>query len=42
MRKFTTSTAIDPVAIVEEAWEDVGASFERFCLTSGIATFCPG
>ena len=38
MRKFITSTAIDPAAIVEEAWEDVGASFERFCLTSGIAT----
>jgi transposase-like protein len=38
MRKFNTSTAIDPASIVEEAWEDVGASFERFCLTSGIAT----
>ena len=23
---------------VEEAWRDVGASFERFCLTAGIAT----
>ncbi len=38
MKKFSTSTAIDSAAIVEEAWEDVGASFERFCLTSGIAT----
>jgi hypothetical protein len=26
------------VAIVEEAWREVGASFERFCLTAGIAT----
>jgi transposase-like protein len=26
------------VAIVEEAWQEVGASFERFCLTAGIAT----
>ena len=23
---------------VEEAWRDIGASFERFCLTAGIAT----
>src|SRR5256885_13229197 len=23
---------------VDEAWRDVGASFERFCLTAGIAT----
>ena len=27
-----------PTAIVEEAWQEVGASFERFCLTAGIAT----
>jgi transposase-like protein len=27
-----------PVAIIEEAWQEVGASFERFCLTAGIAT----
>jgi transposase-like protein len=38
MKKFTTSVAIGRAAIVEDAWEDVGASFERFCLTSGIAT----
>ena len=25
-------------AIVEEAWQEVGASFERFCLTAGLAT----
>jgi hypothetical protein len=31
MKKFATSAAIDPVAIVEDAWQDAGASFERFC-----------
>jgi putative transposase len=38
MKKFTTSAAIDPAAIVEGAWQDVGASFERFCLATGVAT----
>ena len=38
MKEFTTSAAVVPVAIVEEAWQEVGASFERFCLTAGIAT----
>jgi len=38
MRKFSASAAIDPAAIAEGAWQDVGASFERFCLASGIAT----
>lgn len=38
MKKSTTSTAIVPAAIIEEAWQEVGASFERFCLTAGIAT----
>ena len=38
MKEFTTSAAIVPAAIVEEAWQEVGASFERFCLTAGIAT----
>ncbi len=38
MKKSTTSAAVVPVAIVEEAWQEVGASFERFCLTAGIAT----
>lgn len=37
MKKFTTATTINPEAIVAEAWQDVGASFERFCLTAGIA-----
>jgi transposase-like protein len=30
--------AIDPAVIVEDAWQDVGASFERFCLATGAAT----
>ena len=38
MKKSTTSTAVVPAAIIEEAWQEVGASFERFCLTAGIAT----
>src|SRR5260221_14545400 len=38
MKKFTTSAAIDPAAIVEGAWQDVGASFEGFCLATGVAT----
>jgi len=38
MKEFTTPAAVVPVAIVEEAWQEVGASFERFCLTAGIAT----
>src|SRR6202162_5124439 len=38
MKEFTTSAAVGPAAIVEQAWQAVGASFERFCLTAGIAT----
>ena len=38
MRKSTTPAAVVPAAIVEDAWQEVGASFERFCLTAGIAT----
>jgi transposase-like protein len=38
MKKITTSAAIGAGAIVEEAWQEVGVSFERFCLTAGIAT----
>ena len=38
MKRFTTLAAIDPAAIVEGAWQDVGASFERFCLATGAAT----
>ena len=38
MKKSTTAAGVVPAAIVEEAWQQVGASFERFCLTAGIAT----
>ena len=37
MEKSTTPAGVTPAAIVEEAWQEVGASFERFCLTAGIA-----
>jgi len=38
MDKSTTPAGVFPAAIVEEAWQQVGVSFERFCLTAGIAT----
>ena len=38
MTKSNTVTSIDASSIVDLAWEDVGASFERFCLTAGIST----
>src|SRR5438093_1588840 len=38
MKEVTTSAGVIPAAIVEAAWQEVGASFERFCLTAGIAT----
>lgn len=38
MKKSTISPAAVPTAIVEEAWQQVSVSFERFCLTAGIAT----
>jgi transposase-like protein len=38
MNKSTTPAGVFPAAIIEEAWQQVGASFERFCLTAGIAT----
>ena len=34
----TRPAAAAATAVVTEAWEAVGASFERFCLTAGIAT----
>jgi putative transposase len=37
MKKGSTSAGIVASGI-ERAWEDVAASFERFCLTAGIAT----
>src|SRR5438128_4066328 len=38
MKESTTPAGVVPAAIVKEAWQQVGASFERFCLTAGIAT----
>jgi transposase-like protein len=40
MKKSTTAAGAVPAAIVivKEAWQQVGASFERFCLTAGITT----
>ena len=38
MKRNTTREAATPHAIVEDAWEAVRASFERFCLTAGVAT----
>src|SRR5262252_886417 len=37
-RVSTTETALPPIkaGAVGKAWDDVSASFERFCLTSGI------
>ena len=38
MKKATRSAGVVPAAIVDEAWQEVGASFDRFCLTAGLAT----
>ena len=38
MKRNITTPAPDATALVKDAWQDVGASFERFCLTAGIAT----
>ena len=38
MKKSTTSAAVVAATILEDAWQEVGASFERFCLTAGITT----
>ena len=32
-----TAAVAAPPAIVAEAWQQVGASFDRFCLASGVA-----
>lgn len=31
MKKATTSAGVVPAVIVDEAWQEVGASFDRFC-----------
>ena len=38
MKKNSTSESVDATALVTDAWQAVGASFERFCLTAGVAT----
>ena len=38
MKRNITTPVPDATALVKDAWQDVGASFERFCLTAGIAT----
>ena len=38
MKKSITSPAVGPSALVEEAVDEVRASFERLCLTAGLAT----
>jgi transposase-like protein len=37
MKSNSTVSVAEPPAIVGEAWQQVSASFERFCLASGIA-----
>ena len=37
MGKCITPAGGVPAAIVEEAWQQVAASFDRFCLTAGVA-----
>ena len=38
MRNSITSAAVVAAESVEQAWAEVGASFERFCLNAGLAT----
>jgi len=38
MRNSITSAAIVAAESVDRAWQEVGASFERFCLNAGLAT----
>jgi putative transposase len=38
MGKSITPAGLVPAAIVDEAWQQVAVSFERFCLRAGIAT----
>lgn len=37
MTRNSTAPVAAPPAIVAEAWQQVGASFDRFCLASGVA-----
>ena len=38
MRNSITSAAVVAAESVDRAWQEVGASFERFCLNAGLAT----
>ena len=38
MTRNSTSTRPASTTLVTAAWDAVGASFERFCLTAGVAT----
>ena len=38
MKMTITTPAAEATALMKAAWQDVGASFEQFCLTAGIAT----
>ena len=38
MKRNSTSEPVGATALVTDAWQAVGASFERFCLTAGVAT----
>ncbi len=38
MKRITTPAPQATTALVTDAWDSVGASFERFCLTAGVAT----
>ena len=37
MKRITTPAPPAATALVTDAWDAVGASFERFCLTAGVA-----
>jgi putative transposase len=38
MKRHSTPSTADTTGLVTEAWDAVGASFEHFCLTAGVAT----
>ena len=38
MKRFTTIATALPPSPVGKAWEEVSASFDRFCLAAGIET----
>jgi len=37
MNKSRETASREPEAAVAEAWQQVGVSFERFCLTAGLS-----